>query len=88
MKVGQSMKPESSKNSKTDVSDKFVARRKIMFPRDLFIELRLSKKQIEKVRGWERAGHTFLPMWFANCERVLFIDEEAFNEWTTKSKTD
>lgn len=70
------------KKSKTDVSDKFVARRKIMFPRELFIELRLSKKQIEKVKGWEKQGHSIIPMWFANYERVLFIDEETFNEWT------
>jgi len=65
-------------------NEKFVPRRHIVFPKELFIELKLSKRQILKVRGWERAGHSIFPMWFTSCERVLFIDEELFNEWTKR----
>jgi hypothetical protein len=43
--------------------------------------LRLSKRQALKVRGWERAGHMVIPMWFVSCDRVLFIDEDLFHEW-------
>lgn len=73
-------------NSKADVSDKFSPRRHIVWPSELFIELRLSRKQIEKVRRWEKQGHSFFPMWFCSLERVLFVDQEAFDEWTQKKR--
>jgi hypothetical protein len=41
----------------------------------------LSKRQVLKVRGWEKDGHSVMPMWFTNCERVLFLDQERFEEW-------
>jgi hypothetical protein len=76
------MKQESSKKSKTVVSNKFYdGKRRIYFPSELFIELTLSPKQVEKVRGWEKDGHSVMPMWFTNCERVLFLDQERFEEW-------
>lgn len=76
------MKQESSNKSKTVVSDKFYdGKRRISFPSELFIELRLSKRQVLKVRGREKDGHSVMPMWFSNCERVLFLDQERFEEW-------
>lgn len=80
------MKPESSNKSSVDVSDKFSARRKVMFPRDLFIELRLSKRQILKVRGWEKEGHQFFPMWFCSLERVLFVDQTRWEKWEARKQ--
>lgn len=76
------MKLKSSNKSKTVVSDKFYdGKRCISFPSELFIELRLSRVQILKVRGWEKDGHSVMPMWFTSCERVLFLDQERFEEW-------
>ena len=76
------MKLKSSNKSKTVVSDKFYdGKRRISFPSELFIELRLSRVQILKVRGWEKDGQSVMPMWFTNCERVLFLDQERFEEW-------
>lgn len=79
------MKQESSKNLKSVVSDKFYdGQRRFFFPQELFIELRLSKRQILKVRGWEKDGHSVMPMWATNCERVLFLDQERFEEWLSR----
>lgn len=75
------MNQESSNDLRSVVPDKFSPRRKVMFPRDFFIELRLSKRQVLKVRGWEKEGHSVMPMWFTSCERVLFLDQERFEEW-------
>lgn len=75
------LKRESSKKSKVDRSDKFSPRRHIVFPRKLFIELVLSPKQTQKVLQWSKEGHSIIPMWFVNCERVLFLDQERFDEW-------
>jgi hypothetical protein len=83
------MAPESSKKGKIDQSDKFYdGKRKIYFPADLFIELRLSKRQILKVKGWQKEGHPIIPMWFWTCERVLFFDEYRLDEWIRKKHAD
>jgi len=75
------MVTESSKKPKAKETDKFYGKRYIAFPRELFIELKLSKAQIEKVRAWDRAGHTFFPMWFASFRRILIVNEELFHGW-------
>lgn len=76
------MKPESSKKAKVVRSDKFYdGKRRIVFPEGLFIELVLSNKQTQKVLQWEKEGHSVVPMWYINCERVLFLDQERFDEW-------
>lgn len=83
------LKQESSKKTDVDSQIKgfprdkepFVSRRRISFPKELFIELRLSKRQVLKVREWEKDGHSIVPMWFANLERVLFVDQDLFDEW-------
>jgi len=67
------------------LKEKFVAWRHIVFPRELFIELKLSKKQIEKVKGWKKDGHSeWFPMWFCSLERVLFVNEDLWNEYLRK----
>jgi len=53
-----------------------------MFPRELFIELRLSKKQVEKLQRWRKDGHSeWFPMWFWNCSHVLFVNEDLYHEY-------
>jgi hypothetical protein len=71
----------SRMNSKAEPSDKFFPRRKFHFPRELFIELTLSPKDVKKMRQWEKEGHTVTPLWYANCKRVLFVDWTRFEEW-------
>lgn len=65
--------------SKVEGSDKFYSgRRKFGFPEESFIELTLSEKEASKVRCWEKEGHSIVPVWYANCKRVLFVDKECF----------
>lgn len=82
------MKQESSFKSKSvhlnkafATSEKFVPRRKIAWPRELFFELTLSPKAVEKMRQWEKEGHVVTPIFYANCQRVLFVDWTRFEEW-------
>ena len=70
------------------MKQKFVEKRKIMFPSNLFIELTLSASDVRKVHQWEKAGHNIVPMWYTNSERVLFIDEEAYLKWDKKKHPD
>lgn len=89
------MKQRSSKKSKRVHSHKFYDAegdlqdegfRYFAWPREVFIELRLSKKQIEKVQGWKKDGHSFMPLWFANLSRVLIVDQEGFEEWLLRKE--
>lgn len=79
--------PESSKKIKRVRSLKVSADqedrpgRYFAWPRELFIELTLSRRQVLKVRRWLKKGHHFFPMWFCTFSGVLFVDQEAFEEW-------
>jgi hypothetical protein len=86
------LEPESSKKSKHVRIHKFFddqedrPGRYFAWPRELFIELTLSPKQVQKVREWQKQGHSFFPMWNVNCKQVIFVDQEAFEEWTLKKE--
>lgn len=69
--------PEAGQTSIS--KEKFVTRRHIEFPKELFIELKLKKDQISKVRKWEEHGHFIMTFW--GSDRVLFVDEPAFDEY-------
>jgi hypothetical protein len=68
-------------NSRVEVSDKPFSRRKIFFPRELFIELTLSPKDVEKMLQWEKQDDLVTPIWFCNCERVLLVNWTKFEKW-------
>jgi hypothetical protein len=68
-------------NSKANLSDKSFSRRKIMFPSETFIELTLSPNDVKKMLQWEKNDDKVTPVWFANCERVLFLNETKFEKW-------
>lgn len=65
-------------NSKADRSDKLFPRRKIMFPRNTFIELTLSPNDVKKMKRWEEEGVFISVIWYANYSRVLFVDRDKF----------
>ena len=60
---------------------KFVSRRHIVFPEELFIELTLSPKDVQKMLRWEKDGAKITTMWYCNCRRVLFINDASFEAW-------
>lgn len=87
------MNPESSKEtyveglirSFREANEPFVSKRHIVWPKEMFIELELSPKQVQKLRRWKKQGHNeWFPMWFCSLERVLFVNEDLFHEWTEK----
>ena len=65
---------------------RFAEKRHIVFPSNLFIELTLSPNDVSKMRRWQKEGHDVIPMWYASCERVLFIDQTRFEKWKKKKK--
>lgn len=70
-----------------DKQEKFVEKRVFAFPLEMFIELTLSPKDIKKMRQWVKERHVVTPVWFANCERVLFVDWTRFEKWKKKKKS-
>jgi hypothetical protein len=60
--------------------EKFVPKRRIMFPRNSFIELTLSPKDVKKMRRWVEEGVHISVVWYANYSRVLFVDVDKFKE--------
>jgi hypothetical protein len=61
--------------------EKFVSRRQIQWPEELFIELRLSKKQTKRMKQWAKEGKTVLPFWGCTFEYLLFVDQIGLEEW-------
>jgi hypothetical protein len=62
----------------------YRAKRHIVFPEESFIELTLSPKDVQKMLEWERDGAEIVPMWYCNCRRVLFVNENIFEAWKSR----
>jgi hypothetical protein len=68
-------------------SDKFSLKRRIFFPREVFIELILSSKEASKMRRWEKANQKVVPVWSVSCDRVLFVNWAKFEKWRKRKKS-
>ena len=75
---------ESSNQSKTVVSDKFYdGKRRFVWPRRLFVELTLSAQDVQRMARWSKRDE-ITPVWFANSQRVLFVNWTLLEKWKSR----